>query len=120
MTPGSPRFLQGGMNWQVSWTETAFARNNTDVLELLLRYPSQMDESKPCRRFINTLGHAMSGGAPLTGEHKAYLKRFCTVPAVIARQQHDTGQAERRFRADPSADNEKWLKIQRAIFDVIE
>lgn len=113
-------FLQGGMNWQVSWTEAAFARNNTDVLALLLRYPSQMDESKPCRRFINTLGHAMSGGAPLTREHKAYLQQFCTVPAVVSRQQRDAEQAALRYRAEPSADNKKWLKIHEAIYEVIQ
>ena len=112
-------FLQGGMNWQVSWTETAFSRDNTDVLDLLLRYPSQMDESKPCRRFINTLGHAMSDGASLNGQRKAWLRRFCTVPAVVSRQQHDAEQAERRYRADPSVDNKKWQKIQRDIYEVI-
>ncbi|HCD7554094.1 TPA: hypothetical protein ND482_004464 [Citrobacter farmeri] len=112
-------FLQGGMNWQVSWTETAFSRDNTDVLDLLLRYPSQMDESKPCRRFINTLGHAMSDGASLNGQRKAWLRRFCTVPAVVSRQQHDAEQAERRYRADPSADNKKWQKIQSDIYEVI-
>ncbi|HBL4691419.1 hypothetical protein INP82_12465 [Citrobacter sedlakii] len=112
-------FLQGGMNWQIAWTETAFARGHDDVLQLLLRYPSQMDENKPCRRFINTLGHAMSGGATMTSEHKAYLQRFCTVPAVVKRQQYDMEQAERRLRADPSADNKKWHRIQRAIYDAI-
>lgn len=107
------------MNWQIAWTETAFARGHDDVLQLLLRYPSQMDENKPCRRFINTLGHAMSGGATMNSEHKAYLQRFCTVPAVVKRQQYDMEQAERRLRADPSADNKKWHRIQRAIYDAI-
>lgn len=113
-------FLQGGMNWRLSWTETAFAQGNAEVLRLLLRYPSQMDEPKPCRRFINNLGHAMSNGAALTGDHKDYLQRFCTVPAVVARQHYDAEQAALRARADPSADNVKWQQIQRAIYAVIQ
>ncbi len=112
-------FLQGGMNWQLAWTETAFAQGNDEVLQLLLRYPSLMDEHRPCRRFIATLGHAMAGGAAMTSEHKAYLRRFCTIPAVVKRQQYDAEQAERRFRTDPSADNKKWRRIQRAIYNVI-
>ncbi|POT55535.1 hypothetical protein C3432_21010 [Citrobacter amalonaticus] len=112
-------FLQGGMNWQLAWTEQAFALGNVDVLQLLLRYPSQMDEPKPCRRFINTLGYAMLNGAKLTAEHKAYLQRFCTVPAVVTRQQYDAEQARLRARAEPSADNKKWQKIQAEIYDEI-
>ncbi|MDI4746093.1 hypothetical protein MJL33_33540, partial [Salmonella enterica subsp. enterica serovar Kentucky] len=41
---------------------------------------------KPCRRFITTLSHDMSSGAPLTAMHKTYLQTFCTVPAVVTRQ----------------------------------
>lgn len=63
-------FLQGGMNWQLAWTEQAFAAEHTEVLQLLLRYPALMDEVKPCRRFITTLSHDMSSGAPLTAMHK--------------------------------------------------
>ena len=96
-------FLQGGMNWQLAWTETAFAQGNDEVLQLLLRYPSLMDEHRPCRRFIATLGHAMAGGAAMTSEHKAYLRRFCTIPAVGKRQQDDAGQAQRGFRTNPRA-----------------
>ncbi|VFS42270.1 putative inner membrane protein [Enterobacter cancerogenus] len=55
-------FLQGGMDWKVSWTEQALSADYDDVLELLLRYHPQMVEQKPCRRFINTLSHAMSNG----------------------------------------------------------
>lgn len=112
-------FLQGGMSWQLAWTEQAFSLGNSDVLQLLLRYPSQMDEPKPCRRFINTLGHAMSNGASLTAEHALYLQRFCTVPAVVAYQKHEAEQATLRARAEPSADNKKWLKIQTAIYKEI-
>ncbi|ESG80399.1 hypothetical protein SEEK9263_24448, partial [Salmonella enterica subsp. enterica serovar Kentucky str. ATCC 9263] len=112
-------FLQGGMNWQLAWTEQAFAAGHTEVLQLLLRYPALMDEVKPCRRFITTLSHDMSSGAPLTAMHKTYLQTFCTVPAVVTRQQHDTEQARLRAQARPSADNKKWLKIQSAIYDAI-
>lgn len=112
-------FLQGGMNWQLAWTEQAFAAGHTEVLQLLLRYPALMDEVKPCRRFITTLSHAMSSGAPLTAMHKTYLQTFCTVPAVVTRQQHDTEQARLRAQARPSADNKKWFKIQSAIYDAI-
>ncbi|EHC58415.1 putative inner membrane protein [Salmonella enterica subsp. enterica serovar Johannesburg str. S5-703] len=51
--------------------------------------------------------------------HKTYLQTFCTVPAVVTRQQHDTEQARLRAQARPSADNKKWLKIQSAIYDAI-
>lgn len=112
-------FLQGGMNWQLAWTEQAFATGHTEVLQLLLRYPALMDEVKPCRRFITTLSHAMSGGAPLTAMHKTYLQTFCTVPAVVTRQQHDMEQARLRAHARPSAENKKWLKIQTAIYNAI-
>ncbi|MCF3759704.1 hypothetical protein L2E05_25735, partial [Salmonella enterica subsp. enterica serovar Weltevreden] len=84
---------------------------------LLLRYPALMDEVKPCRRLITTLSHDMSSGAPLTAMHNTYLQTFCTVPAVVTRQQHDTEQARVRAQARPSADNKKWLKIQSAIYD---
>ncbi|EAO9605226.1 hypothetical protein UM55_001921 [Salmonella enterica subsp. enterica serovar Oranienburg] len=112
-------FLQGGMNWQLAWTEQAFAARHTEVLQLLLRYSALMDEVKPCRRFITTLSHAMSSGAPLTAMHKTYLQTFCTVPAVVTRQEYDTEQARLRAQARPSADNNKWLKIQSAIYDAI-
>ncbi len=98
-------FLRGGMNWQLAWTEQAFAAGHTEVLQLLLRYPALMDEVKPCRRFITTLSHDMSSGAPLTAMHKTYLQTFCTVPAVVTRQQYDTEQAQLRAQARPSADN---------------
>ncbi|ECG8589893.1 hypothetical protein FNI11_09020 [Salmonella enterica subsp. salamae] len=112
-------FLQGGMNWQLAWTEQAFAAGHTDVLQLLLRYPALMDEEKPCRRFIATLSHAMSSGAPLTTMHKTYLQTFCSSPAVVTRQQHDLEQARLRARARPDAANKKWLKIQSVIYEAI-
>lgn len=118
-TRGTALFLQGGMNWQLAWTEQAFAARHTEVLQLLLRYSALMDEVKPCRRFITTLSHAMSSGAPLTAMHKTYLQTFCTVPAVVTRQEYDTEQARLRAQARPSADNNKWLKIQSAIYDAI-
>ena len=86
-------FLQGGMDWKLSWTEEAMSAEHDDVLELMLHYRQNMVEEKPCRRFINTLGHAMSDGESLTAIRKEYLKAFCTVPAVVKRQQHDTGSS---------------------------
>ncbi|WP_318369886.1 STY4199 family HEPN domain-containing protein [Enterobacter sp.] len=113
-------FLQGGMDWKLSWTEEAMAANHEDVLDLLLRYRLQMSELKPCRRFINTLTHAMADGAPLTGQRKAYLRAFCTTPAVVKRQQYEAEQAQKRNAAAPSAFNKKWATIQSSIYEVID
>ena len=112
-------FLQGGMDWKLAWTEQAFSTGNTDVLKLLLRYPSQMDEAKPCQQFMSTLSHAMSNGASLTSLHKSYLKSFCSVPDVVARQQYNAEQAQLRVAAEPSAENKKWQKIHAALYDAI-
>lgn len=112
-------FLQGGMNWQLSWTEQAQSSRNDEVLELLLRYRLQMDETKPCRRFINTLGHAMANGEALTSVRKSYLQAFCTGPAVVERQGYSVSQAKRRVDAQPDAQNKKWLAIQSAIYSAI-
>ena len=112
-------FLQGGMDWKLAWTEQAFSTGNTDVLKLLLRYPSQMDEAKPCQQFMSTLSHAMSNGASLTSLHISYLKSFCSVPDVVARQQYNAEQAQLRVAAEPSAENKKWQKIHAALYDAI-
>ncbi|MBV7404751.1 STY4199 family HEPN domain-containing protein [Enterobacter sp. ENT03] len=113
-------FLQGGMDWKLSWTEEAMAADHDDVLELLLRYRLQMVELKPCRRFISTLSHAMATGEKLTSTRKAFLQAFCTVPAVVKRQQYEMEQARRRDQAEPSAHTKKWLAIQTAIYEVID
>ena len=60
-------------------------------------------QKKPCRRFINTLSHAMSNGESLTSIRKEYLKAFCTVPAVVKRQKHDLEMATRRAQSQPDA-----------------
>lgn len=112
-------FLQGGMDWKLAWTEQAFSAGNTAVLKLLLRYPSQMDETQPCQQFMSTLSHAMSNGASLTSLHKSYLQSFCAKPDVVARQRYDAEQAERRARAEPNAENKKWQKIHTALYDAI-
>lgn len=112
-------FLQGGMNWQVAWTEQAQSSHYNDVLELLLRYRLQMDEPKPCRRFINTLGHAMANGEALTSVRKSYLQAFCSGPAVVERQRYALSQAKRRVEAAPDAQNKKWLAIQSSIYGAI-
>jgi hypothetical protein len=112
-------FLQGGMDWKLSWTEEAMSADYDDVLELMLRYRQNMVEQKPCRRFINTLSHAMSNGESLTSMRKQYLKAFCTVPAVVKRQQHDLDLATRRAQSQPDATTKKWQSIQTAIYEVI-
>ncbi|AOL13711.1 hypothetical protein EnteroDNA1_02528 [Enterobacter sp. HK169] len=112
-------FLQGGMDWKLSWTEEAMSAGYDDVLELMLRYRQNMVEEKPCRRFINTLSHAMSNGESLTSVRKEYLKAFCTVPAVVKRQQHDLDMATRRAQSQPDATTKKWQSIQTAIYEVI-
>lgn len=112
-------FLQGGMDWKLSWTEEAMSSDHDDVLELMLRYRKNMVEEKPCRRFINTLSHAMANGESLTSTRKNYLKAFCTVPAVVKRQQHDADMAKRRAQAQPGSETKKWQSIQTAIYEVI-
>jgi hypothetical protein len=112
-------FLQGGMDWKLSWTEEAMSSGHDDVLELMLRYRQNMVEEKPCRRFINTLSHAMANGESLTSTRKDYLKAFCTVPAVVKRQQHDADMAKRRAQAQPGSETKKWQSIQTAIYEVI-
>ncbi len=112
-------FLQGGMDWKLSWTEEAMSAGQDEVLELILRYRQQMTEQKPCRRFINTLSHAMANGESLTSMRKQYLKAFCTVPAVVKRQQHDADLARRRAQSQPDDNSKKWQSIQTAIYEVI-
>lgn len=112
-------FLQGGMDWKLSWTEQAMSLNNDDVLEMLMRYRLQMVEQKPCRRFITTLSHAMANGEGLTSMRKQYLQAFCTVPAVVQRQKYEAEQARRRALAQPDSTTKKWQSIQTAIYDVI-
>jgi hypothetical protein len=112
-------FLQGGMDWKLAWTEQAMSAKNDEVLEVLMRYRLQMVEQKPCRRFITNLSHAMSNGESLTSVRKQYLQAFCTVPAVVQRQQHEAEQAKRRALAQPDASTKKWQSIQTAIYDVI-
>ena len=112
-------FLRGGMNWQLAWTDLAMSAGHQAVLNLLLRYRLQMDEPKPCRRFINTLTHEMSQGAPLNAVRKSYLQAFCTILAVVARQRQAVDNAQRRNQATGDAQSKKWLLIQRSIYDVI-
>ncbi len=107
------------MTWQLAWTDAAMAAQHEEVLNLLLRYHLQMDEPKPCRRFINTLTHELSQGAQLTAIRKSYLQSFCTTPAVVARQRLAVDNAERRSKATGDADSKKWLAIQKSVYDVI-
>lgn len=112
-------FLRGGMNWQLAWTDRAMSAQHEAVLDLLLRYRLQMDEPKPCRRFINTLTHELSQGAPLNAVRKSWLQTFCTAPAVVARQRLAVEAAERRYQTAGGADRKKWLAIQKSVYAAI-
>lgn len=115
----SALFLRGGMTWQLAWTDRAMSSGHETVLNLLLHYQRQMDEPKPCRRFINTLTHDLSQGAPLNALRKSYLQAFCTTPAVVARQRLAVDNAQKRNKAAGNAESKKWLGIQKAVYDVI-
>ncbi|MFU0922302.1 STY4199 family HEPN domain-containing protein [Kluyvera sichuanensis] len=112
-------FLRGGMTWQLAWTDSAMAAQHEEVLNLLLRYHLQMDELKPCRRFINMLTLELSRGAQLTAIRKSYLQAFCTTPAVVARQRLAVDNAQQRSKATGDAESKKWLTIQKSVYDVI-
>ena len=112
-------FLRGGMNWQLAWTDRAMSAQHEAVLDLLLRYRLQMDEPKPCRRFIHTLTHELSQGAPLNAVRKSWLQTFCTAPAVVARQRLAVDAAERRYHAAGGAESKKWLAIQKSVYAAI-
>ena len=109
------------MNWKLSWTENAVIADYNDVLDLLLRYRLQMDENRPCRRFITTLTHEMAANnKKLTSITRDYLRAFCTVKPVVDRQRYEMEQAQLRFEADPSDENRKWSDIQTSIYEVID
>lgn len=113
-------FLRTGMNWKLSWTEQAMESDYNEVLDMLLRYRLQMDENRPCRRFITTLSHEMLAGKKLTSTAKNYLRAFCTRDPVVERQRYEMEQAQLRYNADPSDENRKLADIQSAIYDVID
>lgn len=113
-------FLQAGMEWKVSWTEQALERKQHNVLDLLLGYRLQMNEPKPCRRMIASLGHALSQGQAFSSIRKSYLKAFCTTPAVVKRQGSDYAQAQARAAATGDKNDEKWAGIQKAIYNEIK
>lgn len=112
-------FLEGDMEWQLAWTELALSARNNDVLELLLRYRLQMTEVQPCRRFINTLSHAMLAGDSLTSMRKQFLQDFCAAPEVVEHQRYEMEQAKLRAQAEPDDNTDEWQSIQTAIYNVI-
>ncbi len=113
-------FLSTGMPWKLSWTEQALANNYTDVLDMLLRYRLQMEENRPCRRFIENMAHEMSAGARLNAVRKNLLQAFCTSTPVVNRQRYEMEQAQLRYKATPGDDTKKWADIQSAIYDAID
>lgn len=113
-------FLDGGMNWKIAWTEQALGQKKNDTLSLLLRYTALMDEKKPCRRMIATLGHALAQEEPFTPMRKQFLKTFCATPGVIKRQKYDLEQAMLRERANSGENAKKWVAVQQAIYEQIQ
>jgi len=114
-------FLRTGMNWKLSWTEHAVISDYNDVLDLLLRYRLQMDEKRPCRRFITTLTHEMvANNKPLTSITKNYLQAFCTTKPVVDRQRYEMEQAQLRYDASPNDENRKWAETHTAIYNAID
>ena len=113
-------FLRTSMPWKLSWTEQALANNYTDVVDMLLRYQTLMEENRPCRRFIENMTHEMSGGASLNSSRKNLLQAFCTSKPVVDRQRYEMEQAQLRYNAAPSDDTKKWADIQTAIYNVID
>lgn len=113
-------FMRGGMDWQLAWTEQALSAQHDEVIALLLRYRLQMDEPKPCRRFITALSHALAGGEALTSSRRDLLQTFCTRPAVVERQRREVDNARQRVKAEPTTHNKRWLDVQREIYAVIK
>jgi hypothetical protein len=113
-------FLRTGMNWKLSWTEQALAANQNEVLDMLLRYRLQMDENRPCRRFITTLTHEMAvNDKGLSSIGKSYLQAFCTSKPVVERQRYEMEQAQLRNQAEPGDENRKWADIQTTVYNAI-
>jgi hypothetical protein len=108
-------FLRTSMPWKLSWTEQALANNYTEVLEMLLRYQTQMEENRPCRRFIENMAHEMSAGARLTSVRKNLLQAYCTTKPVVDRQRYEMEQAQLRYKAAPGDDTKSGL-IFRPLF----
>lgn len=113
-------FLRTGMSWKLSWTEQALANNHDEVLEMLLRYRLQMDERRPCRRFIENLAHNMSGEGKLSALRKSYLRAFCSSDPVVERQRYELQQAQLREKAAPGEEAKKWVTIRTAILDAVD
>jgi hypothetical protein len=125
-------FMQGGMNWKISFAESALATDYRDVLTTLLQYRSQMDEARPCRRMTNTIAQAMKDGQSLTSMRKQFLQTFCSTPGVIKRQQEELERAvlrqaaaQKRFDAARvqgaagEAVDKSEVDIQRAIYNAL-
>ena len=113
-------FLQGGMNWKLSWTEKAMSSQHDEVLKLLLHYRTEMDEPRACRRFIDTLAYQLKRGATLNTMMKTYLQTFCATPAVIDRQKLAVDRALQRNHAMKDVQSKKALAAQKMIYDVIK
>lgn len=107
-------FMQGGMSWKVSYTESALAADYRDALTTLMQYRAQMDEVRPCRRMVNTTSQAMKDGQSLTSMRKQFLQTFCSTPDVVKRQKEELERAMLRKAAQKRRYNEAREQGQRA------
>lgn len=125
-------FMQGGMNWKVSFAESALAADYRDTLTTLLQHRSQMDEVRPCRRMMSTFSQAMKDGQSLTPMRKQFLQTFCSTPNVIKRQREALERAVQRLAAQQKRFNQakaqggtgepvdkSEVDIQQAIYNAI-
>jgi hypothetical protein len=119
-------FMQGGMNWKVSYTESALTGDYRDALNALLQHRSQMDEERPCRRMVRTYSQAMTDGESLTALRKQFLQTFCSSPEAIKRQKEDLDRAKLRLSAQQQrkdelgiAEEKRAVDIQQAIYNAM-
>lgn len=112
------QFLEGGMTWQASWAEQPLARDQQDVLELLINFRSQMDEPEPCRRMISTISDAMARGESLTSMRKTFLETFCWQSDVVEQERQAWQQALQREKSGVGG-AVKWSDIHEQIYDTI-
>jgi len=120
-------FMQGGMNWKVSYTESALTGDYRDTLNALLQYRSQMDEQSPCRRMARTDSQAMTDGESLTGLRKQFLQTFCSSPQAVKWQKEELERAklrlsmhQQRKNGQTESDEKRAVEIQKEIYDAIQ
>ncbi|MEN3752844.1 hypothetical protein ABC733_09480 [Mangrovibacter sp. SLW1] len=106
------------MTWQASWAEQPLAKDQRDMLELLINFRSQMDEPEPCRRMISTISDAMARGESLTSMRKTFPETFCWQSDVVEQEREAWLQALQRERSGVGG-SVKWSDIHEQIYDTI-